>query len=437
MEALANPGLTVALALACGIIAQILSRHLHVPGIVLLLAVGVAFGPDGLGLIWPETLGSSLFILVSFAVAVILFEGGMSLSLDRIKHEQRSIRQLITLGALITAALGALTARLFLGWDIRLSILFGTLIMVTGPTVVGPLLRRIQVTPQPATVLEAEGILGVAIGAITAAVALEVALQPSGRTVVLGPVALLGRLGFGLGMGLLCGVLFAYLLRLRKLIPAGLESAFLLSLVLAMFQASNAMVHETGIAAAVAAGVVVGNFKGLGMQRDLYEFKEQVTVMLIGLVLVLLAADVRIAEVAALGWPGVLVVLVVMLVVRPAAVMLGTMRTSLSLRQKIFMSWIGPRGIVAAALASFFAVRLEQSGIAGGDALRALVFLVIAVTVVFAGLTGGMVAGLLGLKQKAADPSQEGEIRTREAHEQPGDSASSAEAAPSQGDSGQ
>lgn len=401
--AFADPALTVALALAAGMLAQALARHLKTPGIVLLLGMGVVLGPDGLDVVRPGTLGASLHTLVGFAVAVILFEGGMNLSLARMRREARSIRQLVTLGALVTAVGGTLAARLILHWSWVLSTLFGTLVMVTGPTVINPLLRRIKVKERVATVLEAEGILGDAIGAIVAVVTLEVVLSPAAPLSLVGGAAggawhLLSRLAFGAFFGAAGGLAIAALLRNGRMVPEGLESIFTLSIAVALFQASNAIVSESGILAVIVAGVVVGN-SSVQSLADLREFKEQLTILLLGMLFVLLAADVRLAEVRSLGWAGLGTVLALMLVVRPLNILAGTLGSDLTWREKGFLSWLAPRGIVAAAVSSLFAQTLDEEGIAGGGELRALVFLVIAMTVVVQGLTGGLVASWLGLRR--------------------------------------
>jgi NhaP-type Na+/H+ or K+/H+ antiporter len=392
----ADPALTIALALIAGMIAQSLAQHLKIPGIVLLLATGVLLGPDGLGVVRPGTLGATLQMLVGFAVAVILFEGGMNLNLGRLRREARSIRQLSTVGALVTAAGAAVAAWLILDWDWVTAILFGTLVMVTGPTVITPLLRRIKVTPRVATVLEAEGVLVDAIGAIVAVVALEVVISPAG-SLAAGAWHAVSRLGFGALVGIAGGLALAALLR-RKLLPEGLESVFTLAAAVALFQGSNAVMPESGIVTVVMAGLVVGNARA-HVVSELREFKEQLTVMLIGLLFVLLAADVRVAQVTSLGWAGLGTVLALMFVVRPLNILAGTFGTDLTLREKAFLSWLAPRGIVAAAVSSLFAQTLADEGIEGGTELRALVFLVIAVTVVVQGITGGAVAGWLGVRR--------------------------------------
>lgn len=395
-----DPALTIALAAAAGMVAQVAARHVRVPGIVLLLGTGLLLGPDGLGAVQPGALGASLHSLVGFAVAVILFEGGMNLSADRLRREARSIRQLITLGALVTAVGGALAARIILRWDWQIAILFGTLVMVTGPTVITPLLRRIKVKERVATVLEAEGILVDAIGAITAVVALEVVISPDRLSFAAGAWPLLTRLGTGALLGVVGGLVIAALLRVERVVPEGLESALTLALAIALFQGSNALMPETGILSVIVAGIVVGNSSSRVLD-ELREFKERLTVLLLGMLFVLLAADVRVAQLQSLGWAGVGTVLTLMFIVRPLNILAGTLGSDLTWREKGFLAWLAPRGIVAAAVSSLFAQTLDEEGIAGGDQLRAMVFLVIAATVVIQGLTGGIVASWLGLRRRS------------------------------------
>ena len=392
--------LTLAIALAAGMVAQALARHLRLPGIVLLLAAGAVLGPEGVGVVRPATLGDNLHSLVGFAVAVILFEGGLNLNWSRLRREAKSIQRLVTVGAVVTAIGGTLASRLIIGWDWRIAVLFGSLVIVTGPTVVTPLLRRIRVNHRVATVLEAEGVLGDSIGAVTAVVALEVVISPSLESLALGPWDLISRLGIGVLVGAIGGLTIAGLLRVRHVVPEGLENAFVLSLALVVFHVSNAIFAESGIAAVTIAGIVVGNVQTHAL-RELREFKEQLTVLLIGMLFVLLAADIGLSEVRDLGWPGLLTVLALMFIVRPLNVLAGTWGSDLVAREKLFMMWLAPRGIVAAAISSLFAHSLEVAGIEGGRQLEAMVFLVIAVTVVVQGLSGGLVAGWLGLRRES------------------------------------
>ena len=393
-----NPALTIGLAMVIGMLAQTLSRHIRLPGIVILLGAGILFGPDGLHWVRPSSLGPALHIIVGFAVAVILFEGGMNLRISRIRREQNVIRGLITIGALITMIGGALITKFILNWDWRIAILFGTLIIVTGPTVISPLLRRIRMDHGVSTVLEAEGILLDAIGAIVAVVALEVAISPSGLSLLKGIYHIISRLLVGSILGITGGVLLTLLFRIRTLIPEGLENVFILSWVFALFQISNTVSAESGIAAVTIAGMTIGNTKTY-IHRELLEFEEQLTVLMIGMLFVILAADVRFTDIQALGWRGFVTVLLIMFLVRPISVFAATTRSHLSPNQKLLISWFAPRGIVAAAIASLFVIELGNHGFVG-EQLRALVFLLITLTVLSAGLTGGSVASMLELKRK-------------------------------------
>ncbi|MEM7676672.1 MAG: cation:proton antiporter, partial [Myxococcota bacterium] len=204
-------------------------------------------------------------------------------------------------------------------------------------------------------------------------------------------------LPFGVIAGAVAGLILSFLFQSRA-IPEGLENIFALGFVLALFQTTNAVFHESGVAAVTTAGVILSHSQ-LPERQDLHHFKEQLTAMLIGLLFVLLAADVRIADIRALGWSAVIAVAGVMLIVRPLSVAVGTFGSDLSIKQRTFIGWIGPRGIIAAAVASLFAGRLEQEGLPEGRALQALVFTIIAVTVLWAGVTGGMVARWLGLRR--------------------------------------
>ena len=390
-----HPELTLVLALAVGVLAQSVARHLRVPGIVLLLAAGASLGPDGLGWIEPRSLGHGLFAIVDLAVAVILFEGGLNLEISRLRRAQVSIRRLVTIGALLTLLGAAAATWLLLDWPMLHSLLFGSLVVVTGPTVVGPLVRDLRFRPKPGAILEAEGVLIDPVGAILAVLMLNVTLTPGVTSVATESQGLLLRLGFGGVVGVAAGFALAKLLRVKRLIPEGLENVFVLATVLILYQSCEEFATASGLLAVTLAGVVVGNQRTL-VDRDLREFKDQLTVMLIALLFVLLAANVRLADVRMLGWGGLGVVGALVFVVRPTVVWLSTMGAGLDWRERALIAWVAPRGIVAAAVASVTAVALESKGLAGGVEMGALVFLTISCTVVLAGLTAGPVARLLG-----------------------------------------
>ena len=399
----ADPKLTFALALLAGMFAQALARHLKLPGIVLLLIAGVSLGPDGLGWIQPRELGDGLFAIVDFAVAIILFEGGLNLELSRLRREGTPIRRLITIGAVITLVGGAVAVHAWIGWGLMESLLFGALVVVTGPTVVGPLVSELRLKPRVSTVLEAEGVLIDPIGAILAVVILRLALAGDPGSLVLEQSgAGLARVAAGLAFGIIAGFGLARMLRSSKLLPEGLENVSVLSGVLLLYAGAEALLSHSGVLAVTVAGVVVGNTR-TPVERDLREFKDQLTVMLIGLLFVILAADVRFEQVAALGWAGIGVVATLVFVVRPIVVWLCTLGSELDRGERLFIAWVAPRGIVAAAIASLVAADLERAGLPGGIELRALVFLTIAVTVTLAGLTAGPIGSLLGVRLRKRD----------------------------------
>ncbi len=398
----AHPALTLVLALVVGIVAQSLGRHIRVPGIVVLLVAGVALGPDGLGWVQPLSLGSGLFTIVDLAVAVILFEGGLNLDISRLRRAQTPIRRLVSVGALVTLFGGALSVHAFFDWPWVHSLLFGSLVVVTGPTVVGPLVESLRLRTRVATVLEAEGVLIDPIGAIVAVLMLGVALSPGAESLASGAGALVYRLGFGTVAGGLAGIALAGLLHARRVVAEGHENVFVLASVLLLSQGCDVVVSHSGILAVTIAGAVVGNLR-TPVDRDLREFKDQLSIMLIGLLFVLLAAGVRLEDVAALGWRGVGVVGALVFAIRPLNVWLCTAGSELSGKERWLIAWIAPRGIVAAAVASVAAGALTNEGLEGGPELLALVFLTIAGTVVLAGLTAAPIASLLGQRLPGRD----------------------------------
>ena len=397
----ANAALVVAVALAAGVSVQCVARLVRVPAIVFLLAAGAALGPAGIGWIQPAALGDGLFVLVDFAVAVILFEGALNLDLARLRREERVIRHLVTTGAVITLVGGTLTARLWLAWPWALATLFGALVVVTGPTVVGPLVRNLRLRPRLQTVLEAEGVFIDPIGALLAVLVLQVTLATDASQAAAGMRDLAVRLVAGLALGVTGGFAVMLLLRLTKLVR-GLENILVLALVTLLFQLGEHVLSQSGLIAVTTAGVIVGNFENPVID-DLREFKDQLTLLLIGTIFILLAADVGLADVQALGWEGLAVVGTLIVVVRPVGVWLVTHGAEFATRERIFLAALAPRGIVAAAIASLMASTLDIRGIAGGDDLRALVFLVIAGTVGAAALLAWPLSAALGLRLPARD----------------------------------
>jgi len=286
-----------------------------------------------------------------------------------------------------------------MGWSWQLSVPFGALLVVTGPTVVQPVLRRISVRRHLGTILEGEAVFVDGIGAVLAVVALEIELSTGAAEAATDLLTLPGRFAVGISGGVAVGLLIGFLLRSERLVPEEAKNALTLAFVVALFEVSETVLGESGIVAAAVAGLVVGNMR-TGVDEELKAFKEQLTVVLLGLLFVLLAATVQLSDVYGLGWRGVATVAAMMLVVRPLSVAASLMGTEVSLRERAFVAWLGPRGVVAAAVAALFAQRLAEQGIPGSLEFQALVFLVIAVTVVVQGGLAGQVASLLGVRQR-------------------------------------
>ncbi len=386
------------LALVAGIAAQVLANFVQVPSIVFLLLFGVVLGPDGLGWVRPQIMGSGLEALVSLAVALILFEGGLNLRLQRLNQVSTSLRNLVLLGSLLTLGGGALAAHYLGEFPWPLAFLFGSLVVVTGPTVINPILKRVRVDPAVSTLLEGEGVLIDPVGAILAVVVLQVVL--SGHpSFLMALEQLSSRLAIGSAVGALGGWLMgSFLLWSRQFLREELRNSVVLAGALGVFALAQSLRSEAGLMAVVMAGLVVRQ-KAAIAERSVRQFHGQLVVIAISVLFILLTSTLSLKAVLALGWGALATVLCLMLVVRPLSVWLCTWGSDLNWRQKLFVAWLAPRGIVAASVASLFAILLTERGITGGDALKALVFLTISVTVTVQGLTAAWVARWLGLDQ--------------------------------------
>lgn len=391
--------ITVVAAVGFGLLAQILAHRWHIPAIVLLLGLGIALGQNGLGLVRPDEMGSGLGILVKLAVAIILFEGALNLNLKALRQSAREVRNLVTIGVLVSWGATTLIARFVAGLDWSIAVLFGALMTVTGPTVVQPLLRRIAVPRTVKVILSGEAILIDPIGAILAIAVLDVLLAAAHGAANAGEMlwAYFGRLLIGGGVGALGALALSRLMKTRRLIPAELSNLVALACVWVTFGIAEWLQSEAGIMAAVVMGLVVQR-EAMPGERQLRHFKETLTTLGISILFILLAAQLDLAALWAEGLTGLLAVLMIMFVARPLAVFVSTTGTSLDWRKKAFIAWVGPRGIIAASVASIFAVTLQEAGIPGGERLLALTFMTIILTVTIEGLSARWVARLLGLQ---------------------------------------
>lgn len=392
--------LQIVLTVLAGIGAQVVAEYLKVPSIIFLLLFGILLGPDGTRLLHPQMLGTGLEVMVALCVALILFEGGLSLELKELGKVSTSLRNLVTIGTFITLVGGGMAAHFLGEFPWSLAFLYASLVVVTGPTVINPLLRQVKVDRKVATLLEGEGVLVDPVGAILAVVVLDIILNGDADPIFI-VIGLALRLGTGALIGGLGGMVLALFLKRANFLSEELRNLLVLAGLWGLFGLAQSIRGESGLMATVMAGLVVRALS-VPEERLLRRFKGQLTILAVSVLFILLSADLSIASVFALGWGALLTVLALMLVVRPLNIWLCTWDSDLNWRQKFFLSWIAPRGIVSASVASLFAILLTDRGITGGDATKALVFLTILLTVLIQGLSAKWVAQLLGITSTQA-----------------------------------
>ena len=392
---LAIGGIGIA-ALGC----QWLSWRLKLPAILFLLLSGILAGPV-LGWLDPqEMFGPLLMPMVSLAVALILFEGSLTLRLSEWHEIGSVVQRLVTLGALSTWAVITLATHWLLGFDWLLALLFGTLTLVTGPTVIVPMLRVVRPKASIANILRWEGIVIDPIGALLAVVVYSFIIASaagdglSHSLLTFGGVILCGSL-FGIGGGWALGSIMR-----RQWLPEYLHNLATLASVLGIFIASNQVMHESGLLAVTLMGMWLANMKGVDV-RHILHFKENLSVLLISGLFILLAARLDLQALIALGPLVLILLLVIQFIARPLNVMLSTVGSNLNWRERALLSWIAPRGIVAAAVSAIFAIRLDEAGHAGALLLVPLTFAVIIGTVVLQSATARPLARLLKVTEPA------------------------------------
>lgn len=384
--------LALALILLLGVGAQWLAWWLRLPAILPLLAVGLLAGP-ATGWLNPDQLfGQLLFPIVSLGVAVILFEGALTLKISQIRNQARVVRNLVSFGALANWLIIAVAAHFFTALPWSLAFLFGALVTVTGPTVVAPLLRTVRPETEIANILRWEGILIDPIGALLAVLVFEFTVSEHHQhTIMMFGLTIAG----GIVFGLVGAWILATLMR-RRLLPDYLHRVGSLALVLGVFALSNAIASESGLLAVTVMGIVLANAPNLAMD-DVLDFKETLTLLLISVLFIVLAARIDLSAFSGVGWGALALLLVILLVARPVAVGLSTLGSSLDWRRKAVLAWIAPRGIVAAAVSALFALQLERLGYTQARLLAALTFMVIVVTVILQSLTAKTVTRRLGV----------------------------------------
>jgi NhaP-type Na+/H+ or K+/H+ antiporter len=392
---------SIGLILFLAISAQWLGWKFRIPSIILLLVFGVFAGPI-FGVIQPDLLlGDLLTPLVSLSVGLILFEGGLSLRFAEIPGLQRVVFSLISIGMLSTWLIGAWAGYQILGLDFQLAVLLGAILTVSGPTVIIPLIRDIRPKSNIASILKWEGILIDPVGALLAVLVFEIIIQGE---ILSAPMHLLGGVINTIIVGGILGALGAYFLIYliqRYLIPDYLQNPFSFSLVIIVFVLANMFQREAGLFAVTLMGIILANRSSLVI-RHIVEFKENLQVLLIGVLFILLSARLELSHIQELQWESILFLFIMVFLARPVAVFISTVGSGLKWRERIFLAWVAPRGIVAAAVASLFGLELESAGVEGGSALVAYTFFMIVSAGFLYGLTAGRVARFLGVQQNAA-----------------------------------
>ncbi len=403
----------IAVVFLLGIGAQWLAWRFKLPSILLLLIFGFLAGPVS-GVLTPEMLaGEWVFAVVALSVGIILFEGGLSLKIDELREVGTAVRNLIVIGTVVTWLMGAAAAHYIVGFNLSMSFIIGAILVVTGPTVILPLLRHVRPTARIGTVAKWEGITIDPIGALLAVLVLDVVLllndpaeaavvQTWGSAVQHAVRGLFLNIVIGTGVSIIGAALLVLLLR-RRMVPDFLQSPLALAVVVCVFVLSDTLHPESGLLATTLMGIMVVNQPYVAVRR-IVEFKEDLRVLLIGSLFIILSARLELNALASFMNPRNLIFLgVLMLIVRPIAVFLSSLGTKLSWREQVFMSWLAPRGIVAAAVASLFSFRLQYVFPAQAEALVPTVFMVIVGTVAIYGLTITPLARRIGVAQPSPD----------------------------------
>lgn len=392
--------LTIAIValLGIGMLSQWLAWRFRIPAILFLLFAGAMAGPV-FGLLRPQEQfgGDVVESVIGLCVAIILFEGGLNLEIDKLREAASGVRRLIYFGIPATFALGLLAAHFVGGLSWPVAIVFGGIIVVTGPTVVNPLLRHAMLRRRTASYLQWEGSVNDPAGALLGVLLVEFFVSFSGNLAGIGhaaasvATAIGSALVLGAGLGYITGRIYE-----RGFIPEYLKPPFLLVLVLASYAVSEDFQASAGLLSVTVMGITMGNM-GLTSIQDMRRFKEQISLLLIAVVFILLTASLHTRSLAWIDWRAALLLVVVIFLIRPAAVWLATHRAGVPIRDRLLIGWIAPRGIVAAATAGVFATMMGNAGYTDAYALTPLIFILIFATVILHGLSIGPLARFLGL----------------------------------------
>lgn len=385
---------TLVFSLFFGTLLSVISRKIKTPAIAPLLLGGIILGPECLGLINTANMTGDLRLIISLSLAIILFEGGISLDLSGFMKSKKIIIKMLTIGVIVTWIGSALFVFFIFNFSVALSLLAGSLVIVTGPTVIIPLLQRINVEEKLHHILHWEGILIDPIGVFISILCFEwFSIQAPFSEHILQFVF---RVIIGTGLGFSGGYLISILLQ-KKWLPASQSNIFVLSSALALFALSDFFVNEAGLLTVVIAGFVIGQ-KKIDKLKNIHQFKSELTEMAIGVLFILLAANLKLDDFARLGVNGFILLLCVIFVIRPLNIYLSTIGSDLKFREKLFLSWISPRGVVAGSVASLMALQMSNLGYKNAYFLEVFTFSIIGFTILVQGFLSEPVARFLKVK---------------------------------------
>ncbi len=391
-------GLLWGITVFAGACARLISSISGFPSVVILLLSGLFIGRSGLGLVEPLDLGQGLETIVGLLVCLVLFEGGLNLKLPE-GNIRNTVLKISLIRLFISLSAGIFVAHWLAGLSWQVAGVYSAIVLATGPTVVSPLVDQIKLVSPLSEVLKAEGLVLEPIGAVLALLLLELILGDlHGIKEVF--IALMQRLGGGVLIGISSGWLLSEILKkIKNEASFGIELQVTLGFIFLIYGICEYILPESGLPASVAAGFIVGKREIIDKER-LDNLIGELAQLAITVLFPLLASDVSWGELSPLGWGGIICVLMLMIIVRPISISLATMGRELDMKQRVFLAWLAPRGIVTAAVASLFSIRLEQAGVLGAGRLQGLVFLTILMTVGIQGLTARPLADFLNLIDK-------------------------------------
>lgn len=386
---------TFAYATFIGVVLFIISNYLKIPTIVLLLLGGILAGPEVFGIIHPDSFGNGLRVLISVCVAIILFEGGLTLHPQGIKNTPKVIWRLLSIGVLITWIGSAFLIYIIFRLPVEICLLAGSLIIVTGPTVIAPLFKRIRIKSNLFHILHWEGVLIDPIGVFIAILCFEWVSIEGNFTIHI--IQLSYRLIIGTAIGYPGGKLLAHLLKKDK-IPEDKINILIFASAIFLFAISDAILHESGILTVIISGLVIGWANPPGL-KHIKAFKSELTEVAIALIFILLAANLKLVNFLSLGWKIIIVIIGMMLIIRPLSIFICTFKTNTTFKEKLFLSWIAPRGVIAGSMASLFGIKLVAMNHPNSQFLETFTYCIIASTIIFQGGSARWIAKLLNVEE--------------------------------------